>query len=96
MGESKLELFQDRTPRPQINFTKLFPSTQMEIIYIEKKKEAWIQHYAECAVNRLNHNVSYSWQDTLTKGIIFEAIKNIETMEDLIKLRDSLRGPTLL
>jgi hypothetical protein len=93
--KSDTDLFQDRTPRPPLNFNKLFPSTQMEIIYSDKKKDDWIPHYGKCAVNRLNHSVSYSWQDPLTKSIIFEAIKNIETMEEVIKLRESVR-PTLL
>ena len=95
MGESDIDLFQDRTPRPQLNFTKLFPSSQMEIIYSNKKKDAWISHYGKCAVNRLNHSVNYSWQDSLTKSILYEALQNIETMEDLIKLRESVR-PTFL
>jgi hypothetical protein len=95
MGESDIDLFQDRTPRPQLNFTKLCPSSQMETIYANKKKNAWISHYGKCAVNRLNHSVSYSWQDSLTKSILYEALQNIETMEDLIKLRESVR-PTLL
>lgn len=95
MGESDIDLFQDRTPRPPLNFTKLFPSSKMEVIYSNKKKDTWILHYATCAVNRLNHNVSYSWQDSLTKSILYEALKNIETMEDLIKLRESVR-PTLM
>ena len=68
----------------------------MEIItYVEKNKDVWIPHYGKCAVNRLNHSVTYSWQDPLTKSIIFEAIKNIETMEELNKLLESVR-PTLL
>ena len=91
MGESDIDLFQDRTPRPQLNFTKLFPYSQMEIIYSNKKKEEWISHYGKCAVNRLNQSVSYSWQDSLTKSILYEALQNIETMEDLIKLRESVR-----
>lgn len=95
MGESDIDLFQDRTPRPQLNFTKLFPSSQVEIIYSNKKKDDWISHYGKCAVNRLNYSVSYSWQDSLTKSIIYEALQNIETMEDLIKLRELVR-PTPL
>lgn len=97
MGESNFDLFQDRTPRPQLNFTKLFPSSQMEIIYSNKKKDAWISHYGKCAINRLNpnHNVGYSWQDSLTKSILYEALQNIETIDDLIRLRESVR-PTLL
>jgi hypothetical protein len=89
--KSDTALFQDRTPRPPIQFNKLFPSTQMEVIYSVKKKDDWIPHYGKCAVNRLNRNVSYSWQDSLTKSILYEALQNIETMEDLIKLRESVR-----
>jgi hypothetical protein len=95
MGKSDIDLFQDRTPRPQLNFTKLSPSSQIDIIYSNKKKDDWISHYGKCAVNRLNRDVSYSWQDTLTKTILYEALQNIETMEDLIKLRESVT-PILL
>lgn len=95
MGESDIDLFQDRTPRPQLNFTKLFPSSQTEIIYYNKTNDAWIAHYGKCAVNRLNQSVSYSWQDSLAKSILYEATKNIETLEEFIKFRESLR-PTLL
>lgn len=95
MGESDIDLFQDRTPRPYLNFTKLYPSSQMDVNYSNKKKDEWISHYAICAVNRLRSNTSYSWQDTLTKRIAYEFIKNIETMEDVYKLRESV-NPTLL
>jgi hypothetical protein len=90
MGESDIDLFQDRTPRPKLNFTKLFPSSQIEIVYSDKNKDAWISHYGKCAVNRLNNNVNYSWQDLLTKSIIYNALQNIKTMDDLIKLRESV------
>lgn len=91
MGESDIDLFQDRTPRPQLNFTKLYPSSQTDIMYSDKKKDAWVSHYGKCAIYRLNHTVSYSWQDLLTKSILHEALQSIETMEDLNKLRDSVR-----
>ena len=96
MGESDTDLFQDRSPRPQLNFTKLFPSSQMEITYVDKKKNAWISHYGKCAVNRLlDQHVSYSWQDSLTKSIIYEGIKNIKTIEELIKLQETLHQTLL-
>ena len=89
MGETNFDLFQDRTPRPHINFTKL--ESPAEINYIEKQNDDWITHYSKCALHRITHPVSYSWQDTLTKRILFEALQNIETLEDLQKLRDSVR-----
>jgi hypothetical protein len=93
--KSDTDLFQDRAPRPALQFNKLFTSTPPEIIYKTKEKDDWISRYGKCAVNRLQKKVKLSWQDPLTKSIIYEATKNIETMEDLIKLRESVR-PTLL
>ena len=93
MGESDIDLFQDRTPRPSLNFKKL-SLFNTEIDYSFKQKDDWILHYGKCAVNRVKTNVNCSWQDSLTKSIIFESLKNIETIEDLIKLRVSVR-PTL-
>lgn len=87
MGNSDIDLFQDRTPRPSLNFSKL--STR-PIEYIVKEKDAWISHYGKCAVNRLNQSVTPSWQDTLTKSILYEALKHIETLEELQQLRDSV------
>jgi hypothetical protein len=90
MGESNTDLFQDRTPRPQINFTKL-STYQTKLTYSSKTKDEWILHYAKCAVHRIKNDAPPSWQDTLTKNIIYEALQNIETIEDLNKLRESVR-----
>ena len=89
MGDSDIDLFQDRTPRPSLNFTKL--STQ-PLEYIVKKKDAWVSHYGKCAVNRLNRSVTHSWQDTLTKSILYEALQHIETLEELQQLRESVNS----
>jgi hypothetical protein len=83
MGESDTDLFQDRTPRPQLNFTKLSRSSQMEVIYSNKEKDAWISHYAKCAVTRLTSNVSYSWQDTFTKNVFHESLQALPNNEPL-------------
>ncbi len=88
MGESDIDLFQDRTPRPSLNFTKLSKHE-----YTVKTKDAWISHYGKCAVNRLNQSVSPSWQDTLTKSILYEALQHIETLEELHQLRESVHLP---
>jgi hypothetical protein len=94
MGESDIDLFQDRTPRPKLNFTKLLISSSSPH-YSIKKKDDWISHYGKCAVYRLINKVSYSWQDDLTKSILHEALQNIETIEDLNKLRESVRPTSL-
>jgi len=90
MGNSDIDLFQDRTPRPSLNFTKL--STQ-PLEYTVKTKDAWISHYGKCAVNRLNCSVTPSWQDTLTKSILYEALQHIETLEELHRLRELVHLP---
>ena len=89
MGDSDVDLFQDRTPRPPINFTKLTTSNS-EIVYSEKKKDDWVSHYGKCAVNRLTQPSSASWQDALTKSILSEAVKDINSFEEFVKFRESL------
>ena len=89
MGGTDIDLFQDRTPRPSLNFTKL--STH-PLEYTVKEKDAWISHYGKCAVNRLNRSVQPSWQDTLTKSILYEALQHIETLEELQQLRESVNS----
>ena len=85
IGETNYDLFQDRTPRPIINFDKMYDQP-----YIKKEKNDWINHYAICAINRLKKNkIQKSWQDDLVKIIqqetIIEFIKNttIEEFQDL-------------
>jgi hypothetical protein len=101
---SDTELFQDRTPRPSIHFDNL-PSVDDEsrTEYVNKEKEAWIPYYAKCALNRMKlcgdeHTQGRwkdSWQDDLTKYIIYYAISDITSMEELVALRESVR-PTYI
>ena len=95
MGESDLELFQDRSPRPCINFEKM-NKNGMEMDFEIKKKECWIDHYAKCAINRINHKKKYkSWQDhmirKIKKNLLEEFIKTTsidkfkEIKEEIIK-----------
>lgn len=80
MGESDIDLFQDRTPRPFINFEKMKCPNEF-IPYESKNKNCWIEHYAKCSITRINNpNIcKISWQD--------EMIKKIKTqiIEDYIK-----------
>lgn len=86
MGKSNVELFQDRTPRPYINFHRMKYSNK----YKKVEKNDWIKHYSLCALNRLEKNMKNSWQDYLVKNIkdisILEFIKNT-TVEDFINLK---------
>jgi hypothetical protein len=67
MGQGDRDMFQDRTPRPFINFQKLL-SPDADTEFIQKEKEGWMDHYAECAIRRLDKKSS--WQDWLVEKII--------------------------
>ena len=61
MGESDIDLFQDRTPRPFIYFKKMkdyLPFTMID-------KDSWLVHYAKCGLNRIGESTKCqkSWQD---------------------------------
>ena len=83
MGESDYDLFQDRTPRPVINFKKMYDVltySQNESInsikYEKKEKNSWVDHYAKCAINRLSKKCQSSWQDEMVEKIINNFIIN--------------------
>jgi hypothetical protein len=63
MGESDVDLFQDRTPRPFISFDKMNEIRSFHI----REKDDWIEHYAKCAVKRIEEPTicQKSWQDDL-------------------------------
>ena len=69
MGESKYDLFQDRTPRPAVNFSKMVDGS-VALSYVEKDKGHWVKHYADCALERLRSAKGGSWQDELVKNIL--------------------------
>lgn len=79
--QSNIDLFQDRTPRPHLNFQKMKDVTNI-VPYQHKDKSYWLEHYSKCAINRINENTScnYSWQDDLVKimkkYIIEDYLKN--------------------
>jgi len=80
MGESDTDLFQDRTPRPFINFNKLNEIDNI-VPFMTKEKNDWIPHYAKCALKRIETPISQkSWQDDMIKimkkEIIEEYIRN--------------------
>ena len=70
MGNSYFDLFQDRTPRPFLNFNKMY-SEKDDFEYEEKNKTSWIEHYASCAMTRLEQpdKCIHSWQDDMVQII---------------------------
>jgi hypothetical protein len=87
MGESNIDLFQDRTPRPFINFKKM-KEIGKEEKYDNKKHDSWINHYANCAITRISPDQTCnksSWQDDMMKiikkKIINDFIQNTTTQD---------------
>lgn len=68
IGESDTDTFQDRTPRPKINFLKM-TDINVSNEYIHREKSNWTEHYANCAVRRINNNINKSWQDSMINDI---------------------------
>ena len=89
IGETDTDLFQDRTPRPQVNFQKMTDiGTALE--YIHKEKSDWVEHYASCALLRTKASKPYkSWQDYLTASIIKLFIKGT-SIEEFARLKSEL------
>ena len=75
MGKSNMDLFQDRSPRPSISFKKLneIDNPDPYIIKENDNIKIWSEHYANCAINRVNSN-GKSWQDVMVKKIIDNTI----------------------
>jgi hypothetical protein len=87
MKQSEIDLFQDRSPRPGLDFDKM-PELHM-ISHFEKKEEEghWIIRYARCALNRIRDGVicAHSWQDDMVREIkriiIYEFIRDTSQEE---------------
>jgi hypothetical protein len=77
MGESDTDLFQDRTPRPFINFEKMSDVDNI-VPFTAKDKDDWIEHYAKCALKRIEETTmcQKSWQDDMIKILKKEIIND--------------------
>ena len=84
IGESERDLFQDRTPRPHVNYQKM-ADIDTTVEYVKKEKTNWVGHYAKCALHRITGVVS-SWQDHLVKKIITLFIAQT-SVEDFAKMK---------
>jgi hypothetical protein len=93
IGESNTDMFQDRTPRPHVNFQKMLDVDTMAD-YIHKDKADWVDHYAKCAVLRTKAKKPYrSWQDYLTEKIMKRALEEFikgTTVEEFAKRKAEL------
>ncbi|APB33359.1 hypothetical protein GlitD10_1039 [Gloeomargarita lithophora Alchichica-D10] len=70
--DSPTVLFQDRTPRPRINWDGYQSVNEAPKLEKMDASSGWVKRYAQAAVNRISreHPVNYSWQDDLVKEII--------------------------
>lgn len=89
MGESDTDLFQDRTPRPFINFEKMSDVDNI-VPFTTKNKDDWIEHYAKCALKRIEETTmcQKSWQDDMIKILKKEIINDyvINTSEQQFQI----------
>jgi len=93
---SDIDLFQDRTPRPRINFEKM-NKIDNTLPFNFKEKDAWIEHYAKCGLKRIDKSTKCqkSWQDNMIKmmkQIIIEEYINNTTKDQFIIDKTSLQN----
>ena len=95
MGESETDLFQDRTPRPDINFNKMNDVENIKPFELKEKND-WVEHYANCALNRIENPTicQYSWQDDMMnkfKKKIIDDYRRNTTVEQFQMEKNSLQ-----
>ena len=94
MVKTETDLFQDRTPRPRIDFYKM---GEKAVPFQEKEKEDWLSHVTECALHRVEPDVvcRSSWQDSfiakIKKKVIDMFIRNT-SVEEFAQLKREGRG----
>ena len=92
LGESDHDLFQDRTPRPAVNYTKM-SDVSVDLTYVQKDKGDWVEHYAKCALKRTEDGYMASWQDIMVKKLIKMSIDSYlknTSIEEIQARRDAL------
>jgi hypothetical protein len=78
-------LFQDRSPRPHINFDML-TDVKTPLSYVRKEKIDWIPHYAKAALTRANSPEFTYWQDDMIRLIIKNFVKQT-SVEEFARLK---------
>ena len=84
MSRGSYDLFQDRSPRPRLQFENYQNIAEEPILKETTVDKSFYKHYAKSAVNRvLNPNGRGSWQDDLVKEIIRIVITDQEKFKDI-------------
>ena len=81
---SKYEKFQDRSPRPSLNFKNFQKSSEKpDTKKTDDFTNNFWKHYALCAINRVLEPQSHSWQDDMVKEIIKLVLKDPKKFKDI-------------
>ena len=83
MHFSSHEKFQDRSPRPSINFNKFQKFYEEPNTTRTKSITNFWENYAESALERVLNPLNHSWQDDLVKAIIRKVIKNPDIFNNI-------------
>jgi hypothetical protein len=89
MAQHKYDLFQDRTPRPILNFEAMVKAP-----YVQKEKDCWVNHYATSAIQRLDKACKHSWQDDIIqkiKELILNEFIQTTSIESFKQLKESIQ-----
>lgn len=80
---NEYEQFQDRSPRPKIDFYQYQKPNETPNLRTKYMKNNFWERYAECAINRILNPISHSWQDDLVKEIVKEVLKNPKRFKNI-------------
>ena len=83
MEISVYEKFQDRSPRPSLNFNKFQKYNEKPKIAVTTMSKSFWKDYAKSAIKRVLEPQQYSWQDDLVKEIIKIALKDPKKFKDI-------------
>jgi len=84
MESSSHDLFQDRTPRPRLKFSKFQDQTEQPIMEKKTARSSLGKRYAESAINRILEGPKrHSWQDDLVKEIIIIVLEDPDKFKDI-------------
>ena len=83
MEISEYEKFQDRSPRPSLNFNKFQKYNEKPKTTTTSISKSFWKDYAKSAIKRVLNPQQYSWQDDLVKEIIKLVLKKPDKFKDI-------------
>jgi len=83
MDVSEYEKFQERSPRPFLNFIKFQKHTEKPKTATTSISNSWWKDYAKSAIKRVLNPKKKSWQDDLVKEIIKIVLKDPKKFKDI-------------